>query len=361
MACASFDGQFVRQDDDIAELSKAFVCVRMQSMNGVNINLFQFERDLTWMAFFMDAQDRFYARYGGREDTDAESHLTKASLVRTMKEVLELHRKGDVQKSRYEPAPEPVRTPEEIPTMRAMMAKRKENQCIHCHDVKVAELRHLQDLGRFSRDQVFTYPAPSSVGIHLDSHNQNAVHSITPESAADRAGIRAGDILLSAGGQRILTFADFTRVLELTPTQSTLPLEIQRATHRLHSVLHLSGPWRRTQDPSWRESLHVAGPGGGFWGQKLPEAERNLIGLSAARMAVRVTFIWGEHTRKAGFKKDDVIVKFDGLTTDMTISQLHAHLNLNRNYGDSIPVTVRRDREEHDLILSLPKHPSKED
>jgi len=44
----------------------------MQSMNGVNIHLFQFERDLTWMAFFMDANDRFYARYGGNVPTAEE-------------------------------------------------------------------------------------------------------------------------------------------------------------------------------------------------------------------------------------------------------------------------------------------------
>src|SRR5687767_14894497 len=137
MACASFDGQVVRQDEEIARLAEQFVCVRMQSMNGVNINLFQFERDLTWMAFFMDAHDKFYARYGGREDADAESHLTKDSLLRVMKQVLDLHRTGQVQKSRHEPGRAPVRTPEEVPTMKALMTPRKDNKCIHCHDVKV--------------------------------------------------------------------------------------------------------------------------------------------------------------------------------------------------------------------------------
>lgn len=326
-------------------------------MNGVNINLFQFERDLTWMAFFMDARDRFYARYGGREDAAAESHLTKDSIVRVMKQVLELHRTAQVQKSRYEPGREPVRTTEDIPTMKALMAPRKDNNCIHCHDVKVAELKHLQQLGRFTRDVVFTYPAPSAVGIHLGSDIQNKVRAVTPNSSADHAGIREGDILLSADGQRILTFADFTRVLELTPTEGTLPLEIQRGNQTVRATLKLSGSWRRTQDPSWRESLHVAGPNAGFWGNKLPEEERNKLGLPAGKMAVRVTFIWGEYTRQAGIQKDDIVTKFDGLNQDMTIPQLHAHLNLNRNYGDAVPLTVRRDGKDHELVLSLPKTP----
>ena len=330
-------------------------------MNGVNINLFQFERDLTWMGFFMDANDRFYARYGGREDAAAESHLTKESMVRAMKQALELHRSGQVQKSRYEPAREPVRTPEEIPTMKPMMARRKDSQCIHCHDVKVAELRHLQQQGRFTRDLVFTYPAPSAVGIQLDPGTQNKVRAVVPNSPAHQAGVREGDSVRSVDGQRILTLADFTRVLELTSAESTLPLELERGNETVRTALQLAGSWRRTQDPSWRESLHVAGPNAGFWGNKLPDDERKKLGLPERKMAVLVAFIWGDYTGQAGIKKDDLIVKFDGLDRDMTISQLHAHLNLNRNYGDRIPLTVRRGGKEHDLILSLPKEPPNEE
>ena len=355
MACSGFDEQVVRRDSEIGDLARHFVCVRMQSMNGVNINLFQFERDLTWMSFFMDGQDRFYARYGGREDSGAESHLTKASLVRTMKQVIEWHGKGLVQTSRHEPDGTPARTPEEIPTMAAMMATRKENKCIHCHDVKVAELKHEQELGRFSREMVFTYPAPSAVGLELDPDVQNRVRAVAPGSPAQRAGIRAGDTVAAADGQRIFTLADLTRVLELTPAKGTLTLETRRGEQTIKPTLDLSGAWRRTKDPSWRESLHVAGPNGGFWGQKLADADREKRGLSRDRMAVLVTFIWGDHTRKAGIKTDDVVVKFDGLTRDMTLQQLHTHLNLDRNYGDSIPLTVRRGGKDHDLVLELPK------
>jgi hypothetical protein len=340
-------------------MAEKFVCVRMQSMNGVNIQLFQFERDLTWMAFFMDGFDLFYARYGGREDSGAESHLTRDGLLRTMKQVLELHRKGNVQTSRYEPPPNPPRTPEDIPGMREMMASRKENKCIHCHDVKVAELRHLQQTGSFTRDMVFTYPAPSSVGIQLDADIQNKVRAVTPESPAHRAGIRADDVVLSAAGERILTFADLARVLEMTPTKSALPIEVQRAGQIIKPTLELSGMWRRSQDPSWRESLHVAGPNGGFWGQQLSEADRQKLGVPVNQMGLLVTFIWGDHPRQAGIKTNDVIVKFDGLTHDATIAQLHAHLNLNRNYGDAIPMTVRRDGKDHEVLLKLPLEPPK--
>jgi len=335
--------------------------VRIQSMNGVNIDLFQFEYDLTWMGFFMDAEDRFYARYGGREDAEAESHLNKQSLLATMRQVVELHRQGRTQMGRYEPTPKSTRTPEDIPTMGPMMARRKDNKCIHCHDVKVASLRHLQSIEKFSRDMVFTYPAPSAAGIELDPVDQSRVRRVVAGSSADRAGVRQGDRLAAADGQRVTTLGDFSRVLELTPAEAALPIEVERGGAVVPLELRLAGNWRRSGDPSWRESLHVAGPNGGFWGQKLSASEREMGKLAAGAMAVKVTFIWGDHTRKAGLRTGDVIVEWDGGRSDMTINQLHAHLNLNRNYGDTVDVVVMRDGREHKLRLQLPTGPPAND
>ena len=323
-------------------------------MNGVNINLFQFEYDLTWMAFFMDARDRVYARYGGREDHDAESHLNKESLVRLMRKVIELHRTKRVQTSRYEAAGNPPRTPEDIPSMKALMARRKENKCIHCHDVKVARLRHLQTLGKFSRDMIFTYPTPSSVGIAIDPKRQEMVRSVRPASPAHRAGIRAGDELLSVDGQRILSLGDFSRVLHLASEEAELPLNVRRGEKTLRKTVRLSGKWRLNEDPSWRESTHVAGPGGGFWGRKLDTDEKKKQGLAPGDLGLLVTYIWGNHARRAGLKLDDVVISVDGLRRDMTIRQMHAHLHLQRNYGDTVPIAVRRKGQKVELSMKLP-------
>jgi predicted metalloprotease with PDZ domain len=329
----------------------------MQSMNGVNINLFQFEGDLTFMAFFMNANDRFYARYGGRDDFDAETCLTKESMLRVMEQVLELHRAGKVQAGRYEPKGEPARTPEDIPPMNAMIAKRNENKCIHCHDVKVTELRHLQSLDKFSREMVFTYPMPSAVGLKMDSREQNRVLAVTSDSPAARAGLRPGDAIVSADGQRVLTQADLSRVFELTPQQSKLPLEIRRDGKSAPVTLQLSGDWRRGREPAWRESLHVAGPNAGFWGEKVKPDERKKLGLAADTMAVKVTFIWGDYTKQAGLKVGDTVVALDGRRDDWRINQLHAHLNLNRNYGETVPLVVHRGGKEETLSMKLPANP----
>jgi hypothetical protein len=299
----------------VARLAADFVCVRMQSMNGVNINLFQFEYDLTFRAFFMDANDRFYARYGGRDDFDAEACLSKESLVRVMKDVLQLHREGAVQTSRYEPSGSPRRTPEDIPTMNSMIARRQGSKCIHCHDVKVAELRHLQSQDKFLRELVFTYPMPSAVGLAMDAERQNLVRAVTPDSPASQAGLGPGDVIAAADGQRVLSQADLARVLELTPAEAELPLTVQRDGKSLTTKLQLSGNWRRGREAAWRESLHVAGPNAGFWGERLEPEQRRSAGLDADAMAVKVTFIWGDFTRAAGLEVGDIVVELKFMLT----------------------------------------------
>lgn len=330
-------------------------------MNGVDLHLFQFERDLTWMSFFMDARDGIYTRYGGREDSHAESHLNKESLIRVMQQVTDWHKSGKVRAFRPPAAAGSPQTAEDIPTMKGMMARRKENKCIHCHDVKVAALRELQANGRFEREMVFTYPPPSTVGISLDPIIQNKIESVRVDSPAEKAGIREGDLIRAMDGQRIITLADFQAALEPHKEAATVALELDRGDRTIRTNLHLSGNWRRSADPSWRESLHVAGPNAGFWGEKLKDNEKQELGFDAGELAVRINAIYGAQAREAGVKNGDIVVAFDGIRNDMTILQLHAHLQLDRPYGASIPIVVRRNGKDQELILRLPKEPANDD
>jgi predicted metalloprotease with PDZ domain len=346
----------------VAKLAERFVCVRLQSMNGVNINLFQFDYDLTWMAFFMDAQDRFYARYGGREDSDPDSYLTKDSLRRVMREVVRLHRDRAVQESRYEPAGKTVRTPEEIRSLNARVMRRKPgNRCIHCHDVKQGELEELQLGGKFSKELIFSYPMPSAVGLAMDPDEQNKVRSVRADSAAGRAGVRGGDVLRSADGQRILTVADLARVLELTPREAKLPVELRRGGETVRVSLELTGDWRKTADPAWRSSTYVAGPNAGFWGVPLGEEDKRQLGIPPDQMALRVSHLFPGHPTpvKAGLRLKDVVIEVDGSRQPKTARQLNAHCQMNHTYGDRVPIIVRRGREELKLVLELPVKPAR--
>ena len=339
-------------------MAKEFVPVRVQSMNGVNIELFQFEYDLTWMAFFMDAEDRFYARYGGREDEDAESYLSQPSLVRVMRQALKLHREGDVLAGRYESNGRPPRFPEDIPTMPGML-QRRENKCIHCHDVKVAQLRQLRSEGRFSRDLVRSYPRPSAIGLTVERHEQNKLAAVAAGSAAERAGLLPGDVMLAADGRRIITAADLSRVLELTPEEATLPLSIRRDGTVRTIKLSLAGDWKRVGDVSWRASVETAGPNLGFWATPLDAEQKRARGIGADALAQRVTFLFPGHPTppRADLRLEDVVIVLDGRREAMTTRQMHAHCQMNHDYGDKLSVTILRGDEEIELTLELPAEP----
>ena len=326
-------------------------------MNEVNLNHFPFEYDLTWMSFFQNAEGQTYARYGGREDHDAESHMNKESLLRVMRQVLHLHENGGVKPdNRYEPVGKTVRTPEDNPALAKMMAKRRES-CIHCHDVKASALRHHRELGTLQKEMVFTYPSPRRLGIHLDPRVQYQVRSVDASSPASAAGIRAGDLIRSIAGQRILTFADATRVLELAPLKGALPVVVQRDGRTVATSVRLAAGWRKNADVSWRPTTGAVGPLSGIWGRRANDRQRKQLGLGGDDLAMRVTYIWAPWARKTGIKFGDTIVSVDGHKADMTIRQFQAWLHLNRNWGDTVTITVRRGQQDVDLAFKFPADP----
>jgi predicted metalloprotease with PDZ domain len=326
-------------------------------MNGIDLNRFPFEYDLTWMSFFQDSKGRTYARYGGREDSGPETQLNQKSLIRVMNQTLELHKTGDVKPSnRYEPAPESSLIPEQISTMKQMLAKRKV-KCIHCHDVKSTQLKNLRSEGQFKREMIFTYPSPKNLGIQLNPIVQNEIKSVVKRSPAAAAGIRAGDSLKQIDGQRILTFADATRVLELAPETGELAIQVQRQGKTIDTKIELPDQWRNSEDPSWRESTHVAGPNSGFWGVKLDPQQRKRLKIAPDKLALRATAVWGDWAKKAGVRNGDVVVAIDGLSSEMGIKQLQTYLQMNKNWGDTVPVQIIRNGKRAELLLKLPSQP----
>ena len=71
----------------------------------------------------------------------------------------------------------------------------------------------------------------------------------------------------------------------------------------------------------------------------------------------RVTYIWAPWAKESGIKNGDYIVSLDGYAADMTIRQFQAYLHLNKNWGDTISVTVRRGRRNVRLTFRFPEKP----
>ena len=329
-------------------------------MNGINLDLFQFEYDLTWMSFFMDARDRFYTRYGGRGDGHAESYLSKESLARVMQQVLLLHKTRQSLPLNRFAALSPFGTPEAIPPMKKMLAPRKE-KCIHCHDVKNAQLRHLQGQGKFQKNLVFSYPDPERVGIQLEAARQDVVARVIPGSPAARADLRREDRILKVAGQRVLTMGDFSQLLEGIPARTDLQMQLNRKGAIIETTLRLSGNWKTEGDPWWRSSTEIAGPNAGFWAVELTASQKRSAGMQPDALGLKVTFLVPRHPtpRQSDVRLGDVLVQLDGKREKMNTRQMHAYLQMNHNYGDRVPIKVLRKGKEKSLVLRLrSKRPS---
>ena len=62
------------------------------SMRGVDLNIFDFDYDLTWAAFFLNAKEHIYGRYGGRDAGSADGRLSLAGLRYALRAALAAHR-----------------------------------------------------------------------------------------------------------------------------------------------------------------------------------------------------------------------------------------------------------------------------
>ncbi|MHC4493590.1 MAG: hypothetical protein ACYTDU_18445 [Planctomycetota bacterium] len=75
-------------------LARDFVCARVVHMGDVDLDLFQFDYDMTWAAFFMNADLTIYGRYGSRNAVGQGSNalISLSSLKQAMERALEIHK-----------------------------------------------------------------------------------------------------------------------------------------------------------------------------------------------------------------------------------------------------------------------------
>src|SRR5687768_17921590 len=121
MACSSFDGQVVRHDTRIQDLLAKFVCVRLVQANDLDLTLFQFDYDLTFAAFFLNADRTIHGRFGSRSDQkNAEKDISLEGFRKALAAALELHKaypKNKATLAGKQPLPVKMKRPEQYPAL----------------------------------------------------------------------------------------------------------------------------------------------------------------------------------------------------------------------------------------------------
>lgn len=333
-------------------LQKQFVCVRVVTIDDVDLGVFQFDYDQTWCAFFLNADGTIYGRYGTRAagGKNSTTHISIASFRKAMQRTLVLHKDYPSNKDQLAgkrgPKPE-YRTPKDIPRV-------ERHHCIECHQLRGHLLRHKWQQKQLTAEDIRPYPLPENSGLKMDAADGLRVEAVASESSAERAGIRAGDKLVSLDGQRLISQADIQWVLHRAPVETEIVVALKRGDKEMRKTIALSGSWKES-DLSWRASTW---PGLRYGLQTVPlsAAEKKQANLAADRLALVVKYMAAERTagpRKAGLRVGDVIVAVDGKTEALTESRFLAYVRLKHPPGDEVKLTVLRRKERLDLTLPM--------
>jgi serine protease Do len=338
----------VRGDKEIIELCNEFVLLRFTQMRGVNLALFDYDYDMTWMSFFLDADGRVYSRYGSRDSNSADSHNSAAGLLNTMRKVLALHKEESAK-----PRPPEVvlrsTLPSDIPAYRKLYG----NTCGRCHMLNEAKWEQQRLDGTMKQGPFFLYPVPDNIGIKLDIIKGNVIKEIVKGSFADKGGLKPSDTIRTANGKRVLTIADLQYVLNKLDSESKLTVAAERDGKPVTAVLELSGNWRAS-DVSWRKSIRVRSRFNDFTRPlvPVPAEEKQRLGIKQGDLAYRLTESKGE-VKEAGLLQGDIVVALDGKRQLPYRNPQYYPLIEHRN-GDTMQVTILRDGKERTLPLRIP-------
>ena len=342
--------------------------MRLVQANNLDLTRFQFDYDLTFAAFMLNADGTIYGRYGTRTKHEAADDVSLAGFRESLTAALALHARYPQNKASLagkQARPTNKKRPEEYAQLAEFKPKldyegQVVKSCMHCHQIRDAERHEFRTARKPIPDEVlFPYPMPETIGFSLDPQQRATVRSVEPKSLAVAAGLKTGDELLTLAGQPILSIADVQWVLQNTADAAELPATVRRGDRELKMTLKLSAGWRRTSDIAWRTTtwdLRRMGFGG-LWLVEPTAVERQAAGVAEDALALRVKHVgqYGNHAvaKNAGVRESDIVVEFDGLAARRTESELLAHAMQKKQPGDKVEVVVQRGAEKVRLSFSL--------
>ncbi len=359
--CAEFDKNVLEGSGALDPLLRRFVTVRMTDAAALDERYFPYrthqDLDLSWWAYFLSSDGSYYGVFGGKDHVSDATRISEAAFVESMERVLAHH---------YDPrrdgwgidrppgaASETKRLPTDTRGFALLQAKQpglgkphpEHGSCLHCH--QVGDMMNLEavDAGRFQPAQFRgAWPLPENVGILLDRDDGLLVDEVTTGSAAEAAGLRAGDRLGMAGGVRLFGQADFRGVLHrASPGADAIHLGWLRGGEAQFGVLPVEDGWRETEN-WWRKTVYdgVVGPTMGFFPLQGPQFDKG-EGLSVKPWMGQPPS--QRPIYQTGLRPNMEIVAINGMSEHMPIRKLITWFRLNHAPGDEVVYTVRGGEE----------------
>jgi hypothetical protein len=366
--CAGFDAEVAKGSEGIKKLAlEKFVSLRQVEMKGVDLSQFQFDYDLNWAAMFINADGTVYARYGTQSIDGPDAYNSVASLEKTMQRVLELHDNYEKVKASLAAkrgADKPYKTGLDMPGMEnveKLAGTTVRNNCVHCHMIHDAEQNQWRKEGTMSVENLYRWPLPDNVGMHIDPKDGRKIESIVAKSPAAQAGLAVGDEVVTVAGQPITSVADIQWPLHnLSKDDTTVEVTVLHDGQPTTKTLTLASGWKKTNF-LWRASRWNLRPQPGFWAPALNEKQLKDLGdaIPAGAKPLRVQYInnnrpEGKAARQAGLKEGDVILTMNGQPLQFpTPEAFQMDIRLNHKIGEKLTLKVLRNGKEMEVALPL--------
>lgn len=317
--------------------------LRLGNIDDLDLNLFAFDYDLTFAAFFLNADGKVYARYGQRDGKSAEDRQSLKGLAHTMQSVLDMH-------ARPEPAFAP-RDDDKAVTISDVAGRSR--RCYHCHNVKERLDAKLKRDGKWDREMAFRFPPPEVVGLGLEVDRGNVVGQVGAGSAAAAAGLKKGDVLTRLGGVPVHSQADAMFALDRAPAKGKVELTYTRDGQAVSVELALEAGWRR-HDLSWRPSMKKQLASLPIYGEALGVDDKKKLGLGENQLAVRQRASVHSKAKALGIQPGDIIVGLDGRAVEgKDDARLRKYVSGHYLLGDSARVDVIRDGKRMSLEVTF--------
>ena len=347
--------------------------VRIVQGNGMDLSLFQFDYDLTFSVFFMNADKTIYGRFGTRaEYENAAKDISIEGFKQALEAALALHGGYPDNKAVLAAKTGPAsvkKTPEGFPALLRYSAtldfdSRINQQCIHCHQIGEAQREiHWYDRKPIPDEILYPFPMPDVLGLHFSPKHRAKISKVVSGSSAEKDGFRRADEILTLDGQPIISIADMQWVLHRTPENTTLPATVDRHGKKINLTLTLTPGWRKGSDISWRTTtgdLRLVALGGMML-KDLSDAERQRSGIEDTEMALNVETVsrggrrssGQTHAQKAGIRRGDIIVAYGDRTNRLTESGIIGYVLQDKPQAKTLPIKLLRNGEQIALELSL--------
>ena len=318
---------------------------------------------------FFNGDGTVYGRYGSWTHQKDPYEKTTSGFKGAMESALAIHRSfpGNKESLRGKQGKAmPVKDPLELPGLAGKYKRELDwegkvvQSCVHCHQVSDAvRTMYRAEKKAIPEQWVYPMPSPETIGLTLAADSIAKVEAVKDDSVAAKAGLKAGDEIISLENQPLISIADVAWVLHHAPEAGAISGKAKRGAEEKVMTISLPANWRRDSDISRRVGTWEmrAMATGGILLKDLSDEKRTERGFAMDQMALFAQHVgeYGIHAaaKKAGFKKEDILVEVDGISKRTSESELIGHLLAKYQPGAKVKAKVLRGSEKLELEFPI--------